>query len=115
MPDNRVDHPPAVRGEPRICVLREWKPASGSSSLLGKATVAFSGGWTVAGVPVFRRGDGSLSVGAPDAPLVDADGQQLRDENGKRRYTKVISFETQQARDRWNAAILAALAQGGIA
>jgi hypothetical protein len=35
-------------------------------------------------------------------PLVGPDGTQLLGEDGKRRYAKVISFETPAARTRWN-------------
>jgi hypothetical protein len=110
----QADHPPSRRQTDRITRLLEWRPASGNSALVGKASIRFSGGWIVSNVPVFRRADGSLSAGPPDAPLVGADGQQLTDENGKKRYTKIISFETQDARARWNEAVLAAVAEAGI-
>jgi hypothetical protein len=106
--------PPPVPVSERPCRISEWRPFDGGGSLIGKATVQFRNGLVVAGVPVFRRGDGSLSVGTPDAPLVDADGQQLRDADGKRRYAKVISFATQDGRERWNRTILGALADAGI-
>lgn len=105
---------PPTRSEPRICVLREWKPPTNAGSLAGKATVAFSGGWIVFNVPIFRRSDGSLSAGAPDMPLVGSDGAQLVGEDDKRRYAKVISFETPAARTRWNDAIVRALSEAGV-
>jgi hypothetical protein len=111
MPDIVVHQPP---GE-RIARLVEWKPSAGqSSALIGKATICFAGGWTISGIPVFQSADGSLSVGTPDAPLVDRDGVQLRDENGKRRYGKIISFATPDARKRWQRLALGALAAAGI-
>ena len=64
-------------------------------------------------MPVFRKGDGSLSVGTPTAPEIDADGRvKMRD--GKRLYTSVITLENSEARERWQRSILAALAAGGI-
>jgi hypothetical protein len=33
-------------------------------------------------VLIFRRDDGTVSTDGPDAPLVDANGQQLRDADG---------------------------------
>jgi hypothetical protein len=39
---------------------------------------------------------------------------QLRDAEGKRRYGKVVSLATPEARERWNATILTALADAGI-
>jgi hypothetical protein len=98
----------------RIARLVEWKPTTGQSgALIGKATICFAGGWTISGIPVFQGADG-LSVGTPDAPLVDRDGVQLRDENNKRRYGKIVSFSTAEARKRWQILVLAALAAGGI-
>jgi hypothetical protein len=98
----------------RIARMLEWRPATGNSSLLGKATIRFNGGWIVPGVPIFRRADGSLSAGTPDAPLVGPDGVQLVDNAGKRRYGKVISFDGSEARRRWNDVVIAAVTEGGI-
>jgi hypothetical protein len=81
----------------RIARLVAWKPTtSQSGGLIGKATICFAGGWTIAAIPVFQ-GAGGLSVGTPDAPLVDRDGVQLRDENNKRRYGKIVLFATPEA------------------
>jgi hypothetical protein len=111
---------PTVRDKPTpalrtagACRLVEWKPFD-TGSLIGKATIAFAGGWVVSNVPVFQRTDGTLSAGTPDAPLVDQNGNQIRDADGKRRYSKIISFENTTARDRWNRTVLAALADAGI-
>jgi hypothetical protein len=98
----------------RIARMLEWRPAAGTSSLLGKATIRFNGGWIVTGVPIFRRADGSLSAGTPDAPLVGPDGAQLVDDAGKRRYGKVISFDGSEARRRWNDAVVDAVIAAGI-
>jgi hypothetical protein len=98
----------------RIARMLEWKPATGNSSLLGKATIRFSGGWIVSGVPIFVRADGSLSAGTPDSPLIGPNGQQLVDDAGKRRYGRIIAFDGPEARRRWNDAVLAAVIDGGI-
>jgi hypothetical protein len=99
----------------RIARLVEWKPTTGQSgALIGRATICFAGGWTISSIPVFQSADGSLRVGTPDAPLVDRDGVQLRDENNKRRYSKIVSFATPEARKRWQILVLGALAAGGI-
>jgi hypothetical protein len=103
----------APRGE-RMARMLEWRPAAGNSALVGKATIRFPGGWIVSGIPIFRRADGTLSAGTPDAPLVGPDGQQLVDDEGKKRYGRVISFDGAAARERWNDAVLAAVAEGGI-
>jgi hypothetical protein len=98
----------------RVVRMLEWRPAAGNSSLLGKATVRFAGGWIVAGIPIFRRADGTLSAGTPDAPLVGPDGQHLTDDAGKRRYGKIISFDGAEAGRRWNDMVLAAVTEDGI-
>jgi hypothetical protein len=105
-----VAHRPAER----IARMLEWRPSAGNSSLLGKATIRFAGGWIVSGIPIFRRADGSLSAGTHDAPLVGPDGVQLLDDAGKGRYGKVISFDGTEARRRWNDAVIAAVSEGGI-
>jgi hypothetical protein len=105
--------PALPRGE-RLCRITNWVPFDGSGALLGKATVQFRNGLVIAGVPVFRKRDGTLSIGTPDCPLVDSHGMQLRDPDGKRRYGKVVSLATQEARERWNATIIGALGDAGI-
>ena len=92
----------------------EWKPWSQStSSLIGHCAVAFTGGWVVHGIPVFRRADGTLSVGVPNAAQLDAEGR-IKQRDGKRDYKSILTFETTEARERWQRLVLGALAAGGI-
>ena len=98
-----------------IAVLKSWTPWPGDNShLLDHAVITFSGGWTIRDIPIFRRNDGSLSVGVPTAAQLDRDGRIKTDTAGKRAYTAVVSFETAVARERWQASILAALTDAGI-
>jgi hypothetical protein len=95
------------------CRLVDWKPwHKPNPSLLGHATVAFSG-WTIHAVPVFRGRDGSLSAGGPSAPILDADGRQKVDGAGKKQYQAIVTFEG-NGRDIWTRAVLGALAAAGI-
>jgi hypothetical protein len=121
--DPFVSRPPAVRQpdlpalprSERFCRIMQWAPFEDSGALLGKATVQFRNGLVIAGVPVFRKGNGGVSIGTPDCPLVDSQGMQLRDpDTGKRRYGKIVSFATREARERWSATITTALADAGI-
>lgn len=98
----------------RACRLIQWQPWPGTnSSLLGHATVSFSG-WVVHKVPVFRKGDGTtLSVGTPSAPEIDSQGR-VKERDGKRQYWAVITLENAEAKDRWQRSVLAALAAAGI-
>lgn len=107
-------HLPARRQDERSCRLIEWKPwPFDNPSLLGHCAVAFAGGWTVHQIPVFRRADGSLSAGVPNAAQLDSEGR-IKQRDGKRQYTPVLSFETAEARERWQRLVLGALALGGI-
>jgi hypothetical protein len=98
----------------RSCRLIEWKPwPFDNPSLLGHCAIAFSGGWCVNSIPIFRKGDGSLSVGVPNAAQIDSDGR-IKVRDGKRQYVAVLSFETAEGRARWQRMVLGALAAGGI-
>lgn len=58
----------------RQCQLLKWTPwPFDNPSLLGHCSVTFSG-WTIHNVPVFRKADGSLSVGTPSAAEIDREG-----------------------------------------
>ena len=107
--DSRVLTRPAP-----ACRLVQWQPAATPSSLIGWAAVSFPGGWRVGSIPVFRASDGALSVGVPSIPLSDQAGAPLRDQQGKKRYPPIITFENAEARSRWTDAIRAALAAAGI-
>ena len=99
------------RGD-RACRFIEWRPwAQPNNSLLGHCTIAFTRRWIVNAVSVFQHADGSLSVGVPNAAQLDAEGR-IKLKAGKRQYAPVLSFETAEARDRWQRMVLAALAAG---
>ena len=104
---------PVTQPSRRSCRVTDWRPHSGGGALLGKCTVVF-GAMQISDVPVFTGVDGGLSVGTPSMPLVGPDGVQLRDDAGKRRYMQCIRFLTPEARQTWQASVLAALATAGI-
>jgi hypothetical protein len=112
MPDSNL---PAIPDRPPpACRLRDWKPWTlPNPSLIGHATVTFNSGWTINSIPIFRRGDGTLSAGPPSVPILDADGRHKRDAVGKKSYAAVITFEG-TGRDLWNKTVLRALADAGI-
>ena len=83
-------------------------------SLLGHCDVTFSGGWRINGVPIFRLKAGGFSAGVPTSPVIDREGRQKTDAAGKRQYSPMLQFDDAAARERWNAAIVAALAAAGI-
>jgi len=54
-----------------------------------------------------------LSVGIPAAPELDGEGKvKLRD--GKRQYFKLLAFACADDRDRFQRAVLGALAEAGV-
>jgi hypothetical protein len=98
----------------RTCRLVQWAPWSQPNpSLIGHCAVAFAGGWVVNSIPVFRRADGSLSIGVPNAAQLDGDGR-IKQRDGKRDYKSILTFQTVEGRERWQRLVLGALADGGI-
>ena len=106
----------APRRAERTCRLLAVEPwPFENPSLIGHCSIAFAGGWQVHRIPVFRKADGSLSVGTPDAADVDRDGRIKLKPDGKKSYGEIITFETTEARERWQRMIQAALAEAGVA
>jgi hypothetical protein len=111
--DNR--QPIVPRRTESNCRLIEWKPWPFENPfLIGHCSIAFAGGWQVHGIPVFKKADGSLSIGTPDAADVDRDGQIRKKPDGKPSYHRIISFETNEAHERWRRMIQAALTEAGV-
>jgi hypothetical protein len=94
---------------PRARLVPRHEP---NDYLLGHATVAFASGIVIPGIPIFRRKDGVISCGEPNAPQITRDGT-VRTIDGKRQYTPVISFTDNHAKERWRNAVLQALEGGG--
>lgn len=95
------------------CRLLRFEPwPFPNDHLVGHADVDF-GGWQINRIPVFRRKDGSLSLGVPSSREVDRDGVQLRDDAGKREYAAMTSFSG-DGKARWEHAVLGALSDAGI-
>jgi hypothetical protein len=112
MSDITIASPP--RPAP-LCRVVEWKPwPFDNPSLIGHVDAVFSGGWRINAIPVFKRADGSLSVGVPSIPVLDSDGRVRLKPDGKKQYTALIGFEAPGAKRRWEDAILGALAAAGI-
>lgn len=88
------------------CKLKEFWRVSNTGPLVGKATIEFPGGWIVAGIPVFRRQNGTFSAGAPDVPIIDSDGKHCVDDRGKKRYAKIITFANDAAQQRWERLVI---------
>jgi hypothetical protein len=105
----------ALLQEDRPCRLLRFAPwRLPNPSLHGHADVEFAGGWRIHQIPIFRTRDGSLRVGVPSIPMLDAEGRVRLDRDGKRQYVSAISFASNDARDRWFRMIGGALDAAGI-
>jgi hypothetical protein len=120
MPDD--PSPPAIRPQSLPALPRQpgdgakliaFRPWDRPGSLRGHADIDFAG-WQVMRVPIFVRGDGSLSVGSPSAAEVDGDGRQRLGEGGKKQYWPLIRFRDRDARQRFERAVLGALDAAGV-
>jgi hypothetical protein len=106
-------HAIATQRAERACRLVQWSRVDNNPSLIGRATIVFAGGWIVSAIPIFRRADGSLSAGVPSSAQLDADGR-IKVRDGKRQYTPILTFESAEAKARWQRMVLGALAAAGI-
>jgi hypothetical protein len=110
-PDRSAIAAPRSRKPGADARLVQYQPPN--ASLIGLAKIDFNG-WVVARIPIFRRNDGSLSVGAPNAPEVDLDGRQRLRADGKRQFWAVVTFADRAAKERWERSVLTALASAGV-
>jgi hypothetical protein len=84
--------------------LKEWKPME-RNALRGFATVEFASGLVINDVSVLVT-DGKPWASPPSKPMLNRDGQALKDKNGKIRYQPIIEFANKAARDRWSDAVV---------
>ena len=88
-------------------VVESFTPMA-KNTLVGFVTVIVPSGMVFHECGVHRKND-SVWVSPASKPMIARDGTVLKDFGGKIRYAPVISFETKHARDRWSAAVIAAL------
>jgi hypothetical protein len=69
---------------------------------------------TVHRVPIFRSDGGGLGAGVPNAAEIAAEGRVRLRPDGKRAYSAVITYETRDARKRWQNSVVSALIAAGI-
>lgn len=90
-----------------MVVISGWKPREGNT-LRGFFEAHLPSGMNLHECSLHHR-DSKWWIAPASKPMLSKDGQALRDDNGKIRYSPVVSFESKQARDRFNVAVLAAL------
>ncbi len=87
--------------------LDDWKPMR-RHSLCGFATVTLPSGMILSDVSVHTDSGKSWAMPA-SKPMIGRDGNVLRDQAGKVRYSPIVSFASKELRDRFSAAVIEAL------
>ena len=87
--------------------ILEWRPLR-RNSLLGFARVELPSGMIIADVTVLT-GDRGPWASPPSKPMIDRDGQAMKDSKGKIRYTPLIEFTSKEIRDRFSSAVIEAM------
>jgi hypothetical protein len=78
------------------------------NSLIGFATVEQPSGIRIADTSIYQR-DGTAWASPPSKPMLDRDGRQMRDPDGKLRWTPLITFADRRTQTIWSDAVIAAL------
>ncbi len=80
------------------------------NSLRGFATVVQPSGMILHDVAIHQR-DGSAWASPASKPMLDRNGQQMKNEDGKPLWVPIISFSSKAVRDKWSGAIIEAVRQ----
>jgi hypothetical protein len=78
------------------------------NTLRGFARVRLPSGLVLHDVAIHQR-DGTAWASPASKPMLNRDGQQMKDQNGKLMWLPIISFTSREVRDRLDTAILDAL------
>ena len=95
-------------------VIEEFVPVT-KNTLRGFARVRLPSGLILHDVAIHQR-DGTAWASPASKPMLNRDGHQMKDQNGKLLWSPIISFTSREVRDRLNTAILdcvAPVASGG--
>jgi len=87
--------------------IRDWRPLR-KNTLLGFAKTESPSGMIISDVTVLA-GEKGPWASPPSKPMVDRTGAVMKDANGKVRYVPIIEFTSKEIRDRWSAAVIAAM------
>ena len=90
-------------------VIEEFVPVT-KNTLRGFARVRLPSGLVLHDVAIHQR-DGTAWASPASKPMLNRDGHQMKDQNGKLMWLPIISFTSREVRDRLNTAILDALHQ----
>ena len=78
------------------------------NSLRGFAEVQLPSGMIMSDVGIYVT-EGRPWASPPSKPMLDRNGSVVRDDAGKVRYSPIITFASKELRDRFSAAIIAAM------
>ena len=87
--------------------ISDWKPRR-SGALRGFVTVTLPSGMILHEICVLET-SGKAWCAPPSKPMLGRDGAHMLDANGKKQYSQIIEFTTKEIRDRFSAAVIAAL------
>lgn len=87
--------------------VSDWRPLR-RDALRGFCTATLPSGMVLHEISVLVS-NGKSWASPPSKPMVDRDGRAMLDDNGKRRYQQLIEFATEEIRDRFSSAVVAAL------
>jgi hypothetical protein len=88
-------------------IVDEWKPMH-RATLRGFCKVTMPSGMILADVSVHLDSGKSWAMPA-SKPMIGRDGNVLRDQAGKVRYSPIVSFASKELRDRFSVAVIDAL------
>jgi len=95
--------------DPRHAAVVEEFSALRKNTLRGFAKVRLASGMILHDVAI-HAGDGDKAwASSPSKPMLDREGQVLRDAEGKVRYAPMISFATKEHRDRFSTLVVDAV------
>jgi hypothetical protein len=88
-------------------IILDWRPLR-RNSLLGFARVQLPSGLVINDCIILTGERGPWAT-PPSKPQISRDGNVIKDQNGKIRYTPVFEFTSREIRDRWSGAVIEAL------
>jgi len=89
-------------------VVEDFRPLQ-KNTLRGFVRARLQSGMIIGDVAIHVGGDNKTWAAPPSKPLIDREGQVLRDADGKVRYVPLITFASRELRDRFSEAVLDAL------
>jgi DNA-binding cell septation regulator SpoVG len=89
---------------PKITDWREMR----RNGLLGFAKVEFPSGLVINDVTILQ-GERGPWASPPSKPMIDRDGNALRDDKGKIRYVPMIEFTSREVRNKWSDSVIEAI------